>query len=50
MLSFFLDMGFVRSNNLDDQIAHAKACSPHHYEKQILMEEWMTLSFQTCTT
>ena len=49
-VTFFICIDFVRSDNLDDQTAHAKAYSPHHYEKQILMEERMTQSCQTCTT
>jgi hypothetical protein len=42
--------GFVRSDSLDDQISHAKAFLPHYSKHQILMEEKMTQSCQTCTT
>jgi hypothetical protein len=38
------------SDNLDDQIAHAKVCSSHRYEQQKLMKKMMTQSCQTCTT
>jgi hypothetical protein len=37
-------------DSLDDQTAHAKVCSSHHYEQQKLMKKMMTQSFQTCTT
>ena len=30
------------SNNLSDQIAHAKVCSSYHYEQQKLKENVMT--------
>ena len=50
MSPFFLYIEFVRINSLDDQITHAKACLPHHYEQQILKEEKMNQSCQTCTT
>ena len=32
------------SDNLSDQIAHAKVCSSYHYEKQKLKEKVMTQS------
>jgi hypothetical protein len=38
---FFLCIDFVRSDNLDDQITHAKYFSPHHCKKKISMEEKM---------
>ena len=38
------------SNCLDDQTIHAKVFSIHHYEKQKIMENMKTQSFQTCTT
>jgi hypothetical protein len=38
------------SDNLDDQINHAKFFSSHCYEKQKLMKKMMTQSCQTCTT
>ena len=50
MLPSFIYIDFVKIDHLDDQITHAKAFSPHHYEQQILMEERMTQSCQTCTT
>ena len=40
----------VMSDSLDDQTAHAKVFSSHHYEKQKLIENMMTQSYQTCTT
>jgi hypothetical protein len=36
------------SNSLDYQTAHANFFSSHRYEKQKLMENMMTQSFQTC--
>jgi hypothetical protein len=38
------------SDSLDDQNAHAKVLSSHHYEQKKWMEKMMTQSFQTCTT
>ena len=38
------------SNNLSDQIAHAKFCSSYHYEQQKLKKNVMTQSCEICTT
>jgi hypothetical protein len=38
------------SDSLDDQTAHAKFFSSHHYEQQKLMKKMMTQSCQTYTT
>jgi hypothetical protein len=49
--SSFVDYIVVlMSNSLDDQTAHAKIFSNHHYEKHKLIEKVMTQSFQTFTT
>ena len=38
------------NDSLDDQTAHAKVCSSHHYEQQKLMKNMMIQSCQTCKT
>src|ERR1700733_13817106 len=43
---YFLYIDFEGSDSLSDQIAHAKVCSLHHYEQQILREDLMTQSCQ----
>lgn len=48
--SYFLYIDSEESDSLSDQIAHAKVCSPHHYEQQIPREDLMTQSCETYTT
>jgi hypothetical protein len=38
------------NDSLDEQTAHAKVFSSHHYKQQKLMEKMMTQSCQTHTT
>ena len=41
---YFLYIVVAMSDNLSDQIAHAKVCSSYHYEQQKLKEKVMTQS------
>ena len=47
---YFIYIDSEGSDSLSDQIAHAKVCSLHRYEQQILREDLMTQICETYTT